>query len=123
MQDGKMKPKYSFFKNFAYAREGFREVLQKEKSFRLQILFFVIFSFVALILPFEPGVKIALIALQLLPVMTELINSAIERTVDLVTQEYNELAKYAKDAAAAAVMVSIVITVLGWVAALSVFFT
>ena len=36
----------------------------------------------------------------------ELINTAIERTVDLVTKDYEELAKVAKDAAAGAVLVS-----------------
>ena len=35
----------------------------------------------------------------------EIVNTAIERTVDLVTKEYEELAKIAKDVAAAAVLV------------------
>lgn len=36
----------------------------------------------------------------------ELMNSAVEATVDLVTQEWHELARIAKDAAAGAVLVS-----------------
>lgn len=36
----------------------------------------------------------------------ELMNSAVEATVDLVTEEWRELAKVAKDAAAGAVLVS-----------------
>lgn len=35
----------------------------------------------------------------------EFVNSAIERVVDLVTEDYHELAKQAKDIAAAAVLV------------------
>ncbi len=33
-------------------------------------------------------------------VITEMINTAVEKTVDMVTQEYNPLAKIAKDVAA-----------------------
>ena len=38
--------------------------------------------------------------------ITETINTAIETTVDLVTLEYNPLAKLAKDVAAAAVLLA-----------------
>ena len=38
--------------------------------------------------------------------ITETINTAIETTVDLVTLEYNSLAKLAKDVAAAAVLLA-----------------
>lgn len=40
--------------------------------------------------------------------VSELMNTAIERTVDLVTQSYNPLAKLAKDIAAGAVLLSAV---------------
>lgn len=40
--------------------------------------------------------------------MSELINTAIERTVDLITQTYNPVAKLAKDIAAGAVLISAV---------------
>ena len=35
----------------------------------------------------------------------ELVNTAIERTVDLVTKDYHDLAKAAKDVAAGAVLI------------------
>ncbi|MFL6554508.1 MAG: diacylglycerol kinase family protein, partial [Bacillus sp. (in: firmicutes)] len=41
----------------------------------------------------------------------ELVNTAIERVVDLVTQEYHPLAKQAKDMAAGAVLVYAVLSV------------
>ena len=41
-----------------------------------------------------------------LVLVTELLNSAIEHCVDLVTLEYNERAKFAKDLGAAAVLVA-----------------
>lgn len=39
-------------------------------------------------------------------VITELLNTAIEATVDLITEEYHPLAKIAKDCASAAVFVA-----------------
>ncbi|AZV45946.1 diacylglycerol kinase [Nautilia sp. PV-1] len=110
-----MKPKYSFFKNFKYAREGFAEVFKKETSFKLEIIFFAVLSVVAVFLPYPVWAKIILISGMLVPLIVELLNSAIERVVDMVTSEYHELAKYAKDAAAAAVMISIFFSVLVWI--------
>ena len=40
-----------------------------------------------------------------LVIFAEVMNTAIEKTVDLVTQEYNEIAKIAKDVSAGAVLV------------------
>jgi undecaprenol kinase len=42
----------------------------------------------------------------------ELINSALERAIDLVTEEYRVLAKQAKDMAAGAVLIYAMMTVL-----------
>ena len=110
-----MKPKYSFFKNFAYARAGFKEVFQKEKSFRIEMFFFVLLSIVACILPYPLWAKVVLISSMIVPLIVELLNSAIERVVDMVTSEYHELAKYAKDAAAAAVMLSLIFSGVVWI--------
>jgi diacylglycerol kinase (ATP) len=110
-----MKPKYSFFKNFSYAREGFVEVFKKERAFQIEVFFVVLFSIVAFVLPYPLWAKIFLIASMSVVLFVELLNSAIERVVDMITDEYNELAKYAKDAAAAAVMISIFFSVLVWV--------
>ncbi len=110
-----MKPKYEFFKNFAYARAGFLEVLKSETSFKIEIVFFIIFLLIAFILPYPIWAKILLVASMLVPLIVELLNSAIERVVDMVTSEYHELAKYAKDAAAAAVMFSLIFSAAVWI--------
>ena len=39
-------------------------------------------------------------------IVTELINTAIEKTIDLITEEYHQLAKVVKDIAAGAVLLS-----------------
>ena len=109
-----MKPKYQFFKNFSYARAGNLEDLKNETSFKLEIVFFIVFLLIAIFLPYPIWAKILLVASMLVPLIVELLNSAIERVVDMVTSEYHELAKYAKDAAAAAVMLSLVFSAMVW---------
>jgi diacylglycerol kinase len=47
-----------------------------------------------------------LVIVMTIIIVTELINTAIEATVDLVTNEYHNLAKIAKDCASAAAFVS-----------------
>jgi diacylglycerol kinase (ATP) len=53
---------------------------------------------------------------MLIVLITELLNSAIESVVDLVSPEKAELAGRAKDQASAAVMLSMLLFVVVWVA-------
>jgi len=108
------KPDYSLFKNTRYALQGLYEVFKNEQSFRMQLLFFLFASVIAWILPFSYVQRSILFISLFLPVITEIINSAIERSVDLITQEHHELAKRAKDAGAAIVFVSFVTVAFVW---------
>ena len=116
-----MKPEYQFFKNFKYAIDGFLEVLKNETSFKIEIIFFIVLSVVALFLPYPLFAKVILIISMLIPLIVELLNSAIERVVDMVTKEYNKCAKYAKDAAAAAVMLSLIFSCGVWISVIVYF--
>lgn len=101
------KPRYTLFRNTRYALNGLIEVTQNEPSFRLQILLFAVGMAIAWILPVS-FLQSAVLAVSLfIPVIAEIINSAIERTVDLVTFEHHELAKRAKDAGAALVFLAL----------------
>jgi len=46
--------------------------------------------------------------------IVELLNSGIESVVDLITEEYHEFAKRAKDLGSAAVLVSLMLTIILW---------
>lgn len=116
------KPRYRLVKNTQYALSGLYEVIRNENSFQLQLLLFVISGIVAWVLPIEFRYRAMLFVSLFIPLLAELANSAIERTVDLVTLEYHELAKRAKDAAAALVFVSLVMTGCIWTAILAVAF-
>ena len=112
------KPKYSLFKNGRYAVEGFIELFKHESSFKLQVLMFVILTIVVWVLPVGFGHKAILSLSLFIPIMSEVANSSIERVVDLVTKEYALLAKYAKDAGATLVLLSLFLTAGIWLSVL-----
>ncbi|MBD3798346.1 diacylglycerol kinase [Sulfuricurvum sp.] len=108
------KPRHTLLKNTRYALNGLIEVTKNEKSFRLQILLFVVGMVIAWTLPID-FLHHAILATSLfVPLIAEVINSSIERTVDLVTYEHNELAKRAKDAGSALVFLSLVMLAFIW---------
>ncbi len=109
------KPKYHFFKNTQYAMEGLIHAIKTESSFRLE-LFFSLFVFLAIfILDIELIYKLVLIVTAFLILIVELLNSAIENVVDLVTTDIHPLAKSAKDIGATAVMFSIILHLFSWI--------
>ena len=55
-----------------------------------------------------------MIASVLLVVVVELLNSAIEATVDCISLEYHDLAKRAKDIGSAAVLISLINALTVW---------
>jgi len=112
------KPNYTLFKNTRYALNGLIEVIRNENSFKLQLLLFFVMGTVAWMLPVDVFYSAVLNISLFIPLLAELANSAVERVVDLVTQEYHELAKRAKDAGAALVFISLVMTAAIWVATL-----
>lgn len=89
-------------------------MLRHEKSFQLEVLV-ITFLQLSLTIADLPFVCMAILRVSLLlPLIAEAINSAVERTVDLVTMEYDPLAKQAKDLGSAAVFFTIVLTILIW---------
>ncbi len=116
------KPKHNLFRNGRYALEGLYDIIKNETSFKWQILLFVLAGILAWMLPIK-FVYSAILSLSLfVPVLAEIVNSAIERVVDLVTQDYHILAKNAKDAGAAIVLISLIFTACVWMATLLVAF-
>jgi len=116
------KPKHNLFRNGVYALEGLADIVKNETSFKWQLLLFFGAGVVAWLLPISFACSAILSLSLFIPLLAEIINSAIERVVDLVTQDYHILAKNAKDAGAAIVLISLLLTVLVWVSTLVVAF-
>lgn len=116
------KPKYTLFKNTTYALAGLADITKNESSFKLQILLFVLMNVLAWCLPLAFHLQAILSVSLFIPILAEVTNSAIERVVDLVTLDYHELAKRAKDAGAALVFISLIMTGMIWIAVLYIGF-
>ena len=69
---------------------------------------------VASLLPVTLLERVALIAVLILMLITELVNSAIEAVVDRISLDHHELSKNAKDLGSAAVMLAVALAVLTW---------
>ena len=108
------KPKYNFFKNFGYAVSGIKDVFNNEMSFKLEVVFLIIFLIISFLTPFEFVHKLILVLSLFLPLLTEIINSALERLVDMYTMDYNIQAKKIKDIGASLVLLSFIITAVTW---------
>ncbi len=109
------KPKYHLFKNTKYALEGLIHALKTESSFKLELLAGLILIPLIIFLDFEIIEKAALFMTAILVLIIELVNSAIENVVDLVTHEIHPLAKSAKDLGSTAVMFAIGLHLILWV--------
>jgi diacylglycerol kinase (ATP) len=91
-----------------YSLEGLAAAARHEDAFRQELLLAAVLVPLGLWLG-DGGVERALLAGSVLMVLVvELLNSAVEATVDRVSLEDHRLAKRAKDLGSAAVMLSLV---------------
>ncbi|OGS99649.1 MAG: diacylglycerol kinase [Gallionellales bacterium RIFCSPLOWO2_12_FULL_59_22] len=97
-----------------YSLDGFRAAYRHEQAFRQEILLATLLIPLALWLPVGGMGKALMIASVLLVIIVELINSAIEATVDRISLDRDDLAKRAKDTGSAAVLASLVNVLAVW---------
>ena len=109
-----MKPKFQLHKNIGYAIAGFLNMLQEETSFRIQVVTFTLFSIALFFIDISNLSKLILFTSMLFVLAGEAINSGIERVVNLVSPEYNLLAKQAKDIGALIVFLFFTINCFIW---------
>ena len=96
-----------FFAAFRYSMSGLRFAL-RETAIRQELaLGAVLLVFVGLA-HIEIVLKLILASLWFIVLVTELLNTAVEAVVDLVSPDYHELAKKAKDIGSAAVFCALV---------------
>jgi diacylglycerol kinase len=91
--------------SFKYAICGIIYVVKTQQNMKIHLLIsllVIIFSYIIKINQYE---WIALIITISIVLMMETINTAIEKTIDLITEDYNINAKIAKDTAAGAVLI------------------
>lgn len=102
----KSKDKRTFKGSVKNCLDGISYVTKNEKNFKREIALGIIALTLSYILKIDKIEFIIVLTMICLVLTTEIINTAIERTVDLVTKEYHELARIAKDVSAGSVLVT-----------------
>ncbi len=103
------------FSAMMYSIDGFKAAWRHEHAFRQELVLVVIGAIVALSLKISAVEKLVLIAVLVMVLMVELINSALEAVVDRVSLERHPLSKNAKDLGSAAVMLAMLTALASWV--------
>jgi len=109
------KPKYTIFKNASYAWDGLIHAVKTETSFKIELAVAMIFFPLVYFLPLVLIYKLVLVVSYFIIMIAELLNSAIENVVDLVTTDIHPLAKSAKDIGATAVLFSVILHLICWI--------
>lgn len=85
----------------------FFQAFKTERNFKLHVLAMAIVMLLAWYFKLSQQEYLVLIITVMIVIITELLNTAIEYTVDLACgNRYSELAKYAKDIAAGATLIA-----------------
>jgi diacylglycerol kinase (ATP) len=106
--------------SFNYAIDGIAYALRTQRNMRIHVATAIIVLFASLFFRIERAEFLGVVFAVAFVLVTELVNTAIEATVDIVTESFEPLAKVAKDVAAGAVFVSaITALIVGYI----VFFT
>lgn len=99
-------PKRSIIWSFNYAIEGIVYALRTQRNMRVHVAIAVLVAVASLLLGVSRVQLIAVVFAVSLVIMAELINTAVEASVDVAVDHYDPLAKIAKDVAAGAVLVA-----------------
>ncbi len=97
-----------------YSLAGFKAAWKHEDAFRQEALLALVLIPLAFILDVAAIGRALMIASVFLVLIVELVNSAIEATVDRISLENHQLAKRAKDIGSAAVLIALVDVLVVW---------
>jgi diacylglycerol kinase (ATP) len=98
-----------------YSRAGLAAAWQGEEAFRQEVLAGVLLVPLALWLGRSPLERLLLVATWVLVMIVEILNTAVEATVDRFGEERHLLSGRAKDLGSAAVMLSLGLAALAWI--------
>ena len=93
---------------------GLAAAYRNEAAFRQEVLLAAVLVPLALFLPASGAGRALMVGSVMLLLVVELLNSAVEATVDRVSLDDHSLAKRAKDIGSAAVMIALVNVPITW---------
>ncbi len=98
---------------------GWLECWRNEASLQQWLWANAVSALAAILLPISGAERALILALGILVLAAELMNSAIERAVDYISTEPHELARQAKDLASAAVAMTAIAAGAAWLVVLA----
>ena len=113
-----MKSPHSGLKRVFYAAgyswKGFKSTWKHEAAFKQEVILFALMTPLAFWIGDTASETVILIAVLLIVLVVELLNSAVESVVDRIGEDYHKLSGRAKDQGSAAVFLSFFIAILVW---------
>ena len=113
-----MKSPHSGLKRVVYAAgyswKGFKSTWKHEAAFKQEVILFTLMAPLAFWIGDTASETVILIAVLLIVLVVELLNSAVESVVDRIGEDYHKLSGRAKDQGSAAVFLSFFIAILVW---------
>lgn len=101
-----MHKNHPLIESISYALEGIKFAFIEGRNFKIQLGFAILVTILGMVLKISSTEWLALILIISSVLILELINTAIETVVDMVSLKFHPLAKITKDCAAGAVLVA-----------------
>src|SRR4030042_3026056 len=105
--------KHSLFKSFECSAKGVARVTITQRSFRIQLLIFVLTVIAGFIFHISNTEWLFIILISGTVLSMEMINTALESIIDLMIEEYRIHVKHIKNITAGAVLISSLIAFIG----------
>jgi diacylglycerol kinase (ATP) len=101
---------HAFFNSLA----GLNDAWTHESAFRQEVALAALMIPAACLVPVAPVERAVLIAVVLLVLIVELLNSSVEAAIDRISFDHHSLSKRAKDIGSAAVFLALILCVIVW---------
>lgn len=99
---------------FGYSLSGLRAAYQKESAFRQELILTLVLVPLGVWIGRTGVERVLLIGSMFVVLIVELLNSAVEATVDRGGKDWNKHAGRAKDMGSAAVLIALLLLVVTW---------
>ncbi len=101
-----------FFHSFTYPIKGLKYAYRNEQNLAVDVGVSLLVLIAGVIFKLDKSEWLVIVFTIGAVISLELVNTAIEAVVDMVTEEYHPLAKVAKDTSAAAVFIIAIVAVI-----------
>lgn len=98
--------------SFKYAIEGVFYAFKTQRNIRIHFIAMIILTILMFCYSIESQDICILLICAMIVIVTEMVNTSVEKTIDLYTDQYHPLAKIAKDVAAGAVLIGAIISII-----------